>query len=130
MFLSSTTGVLRDRCGQWNRATRTEAKNLGEITTEENLFIRRISRTLLEGTFYGLISPPEDAGGIDIVDHISIISVIRYTFFPDHNFIFGRLEIDYSNNNASGTLFEMYKDTEADADLTYYYIFQYLYSTK
>lgn len=130
LFLPTTTGVLRDRCGQWNRATRTEAKNLGEITTEENLFIRRISRTLLEGTFYGLISPPEDAGGIDIVDHLSIITVVRYTFFPDHNFIFGRLEIDYSNNWASGTLFEMYKDTETDADLTYYYTFQYLYSTK
>lgn len=130
LFLSSTTGVLRDRCGQWNRATRTENKNLGEITTEENLFIRKEPRTLLEGTFYGLISPPEDAGGIDIVDHLSIITLIRYTFFPLHNFIFGRLEIDYSNNNASGTLFEMYKDAETDSDLTYYYIFQYLYSTK
>lgn len=130
LFLPTVTGVLQDRCTQWIRKPRTESKNLGDITTSENLFLRRISRTLLEGTFYGLISPPQPTAGSDIVDHITILTVIRYTFFPDHNFIFGRLEIDYSNNNASGTLYEMYKDTEVDGDLTYYYTFQFLYDSR
>lgn len=121
LFVNSITGAIQTRAVFWNRHTYTESKNLGEITTFENLFLRRIPRTLLEGTFYGLLS-----GG----NHLSPLSVCRYTFFTDLNFIFGRLEIDYRNNSASGTLFEMYKDTEADSALAYYYTFQFLYAAK
>lgn len=130
LFLDSTTGVLQDRCGQWKRKPRTESKNLGEITTSENLFLRRVSRTLLEGSFYGLISAEQEKDYVDQPNHLSLLSVCRYTYFPEHNFIFGRLEIDYSQNMATGTLYEMYKDTETDGDLTYVYVFQFLYSTK
>lgn len=131
LFLNSLTGLLQTRAGQWNRKTRTESKNLGEITTEENLFLRRIPRTLLEGTFYGLISKPQTAAGPTIiVDHITLLTLIRYTYFSDRNFIFGRLEINYRENTASGILYEMYKDTETDSDLAYYYTFQFLYASK
>lgn len=131
LFLSTLTGVLRNRAVKWERDTRTEALNLGEITTEENLFLRRIPRTLLEGNFYGLITPEETAAGpVQVVDHVSMLSVCKYTFFPLHNFIFGRLEIDYRNNMAAGTLHEMYKDNEAASDLTDFYIIHFLYATK
>jgi len=121
LFLNSLTGLLQTRCGQWLRSYAAGQKNLGEITTFENLFLRRIPRTLLEGTFYGLISSG---------NHLTPLAVCRYTFFPTHNFIFGRLEIDYRNNSASGTLYELYKDTEVDGDLSYIYLFQFLYATK
>jgi len=122
LFLNEKSGVLQKRCGLWKRAVRTEQKKLGEITTSENLFLRRVPRNLLEGTFYGLRSL---AG-----DHLSLLSVCRYTYFADLNFVFGRLEIDYRNNHASGTLYEMYKDTEQDSDLLYYYTFEFLYASK
>lgn len=130
LFLDSVTGVLQDRCTQWKRKPRTEEKNLGEITSSENLFLRRIPRTLLEGNFYGLLSAEQEKDYEDQPNHLSLLSVCRYTYFPEHNFIFGRLEIDYSRNMASGTLYEMYKDTETDNDLSYVYTFQFLYSTK
>ncbi len=129
LFLDSTTGVLQDRCGQWKRKPRTESKNLGEITTSENLFLRRIPRTLLEGNFYGLLSAEQEKDYVDQANHLSLLSVCRYTYFPTHNFIFGRLEIDYSQNMASGTLYEMYKDDEIDSDLDYVYTFQFLYES-
>lgn len=121
LFLNSLTGLLQTRAGQWKRSYIAGDKNLGEITTFENLFLRRIPRTLLEGTFHGLLS----AG-----NQLSPLSVIQYTFFTDLNFIFGRLEIDYRNNSASGTLYELYKGIETDLDLSYFYLFQYLYAAK
>lgn len=120
LFLDSLTGVLQDRTTIWARDGETEFRKLGDIITFENEFLRSISRTLLEGDFYGLQSPA----------HVSMISLIRYTLFATHNFIFGRLEIDYRNNKFTATLYEMYKDTEADTDLVYNYIFKYLYATK
>lgn len=130
LFLDSTTGVLQDRATQWKRKPRVEEKNLGEITTSENLFLRRVSRTLLEGSFYGLLSVEQEKDYEFQPNHLSLLSVCRYTYFPIHNFIFGRLEIDYSENFASGTMYEMYKDNEADNDLDYVYLFTFLYDTK
>lgn len=122
LFLESTTGVLRDRCDTWSRATAPyEDLKLGHIITFEELFLRKEARTLLEGNFFGLLSGE---------NHLSLLSVLRYTYFPTHNFIFGKLEIDYRNNMASATLYEMYKDNEADIDLSYNYIFNYLYDTQ
>lgn len=129
LFLDSLTGVLQDRATQWKRKPRTESLNLGEIATSENLFLRRTPRTLLEGNFYGLITAEQEKDYVDQANHLSLLSVCRYTYFPTHNFIFGRLEIDYSQNMASGTLYEMYKDTETDSDLDYVYVFQFLYES-
>lgn len=122
LFLNSLTGLLQTRTGQWKRSYLAGAKNLGEITTHENLFLRRTPRTLLEGTFYGLTTPADY--------HINLLNVLRYTFFSDKTFIFGRLEIDYRNNHASGTLYELYRDSEVDADLASAYVFKYIYSPK
>lgn len=122
LFLNSLTGLLQTRAGQWKRAYLAGDKNLGEITTRENLFLRRTPRTLLEGTFYGLTTSANY--------HLNLLNVLRYTFFTDRTFIFGRLEIDYRNNHASGTLYELYRDGEVDADLASSYLFKYLYSPK
>lgn len=56
LFLPSLTGLLQTRTTKWKRGTVGESRNLGDITTNEILFWRRIPRTILEGTFYGLVA--------------------------------------------------------------------------
>lgn len=121
LFLNSVTGVLQDRTTLWGHPYLTQALKLGEIITFEQLFWRRVPRTILEGSFKGLTNPP---------NHISMLSVFKYTFFPDLNLVPGTMEIDYRNNRFTGTLWEIWNDNEVDADLSSTYIFKYLYSTK
>lgn len=128
LYLNELNGLLQKRCNLWKRATYTEQKRLGEIITQENLFIRKEARMILEGTCYGLTSNIVASPGVH--DHVSMLNILRYTHFPEFNYIFGRLEVDYRNNKFSGTLFEMYKDNEQDSDLTYSYTFEFLYDSK
>lgn len=123
LFLPSMVGLLQERTSRWNIDGRTNLR-LGDHTTFETLFWRRVVRSILEGTFQGLISP--DTLG----DHVSMLSVFNYTFLPGLNFIAGTMEIDYRHNSFSGTLWEMCTDTEDNTDLISNYIFKYLYSTK
>lgn len=123
LFMPSLTCDLQDRTTRWNIDSRTD-KRLGDLTTYEQEYWRRIVRSILEGTFHGLISA--DTGG----DHVSMLSVFNYTFFPGLIFVAGTMEIDYRNNRFSGTLWEICTDTEVNADLIETYIFKYLYSTK
>ena len=55
LFLSTFTGLLQDRTTLWMRPTVIEARRLGDITTFEQLFWRRIPRTKLEGQMYGVV---------------------------------------------------------------------------
>ena len=58
LFLSSTTGVLRNRTSLWTYPfSIVDPARLGFWTTFEQLFWRRIPRTKMEGTMYGLIQP-------------------------------------------------------------------------
>lgn len=123
LFKDSITNLLYDRAKVWYLTNGADERRLGDLTTYENLYWRRIVRSILEGTFYGLISP--DTGG----DHVSMASVFNYTFFSGLNFVAGTMEIDYRNNKFSGTIWEMCTDSEAAADLTSFYQFKYLYST-
>lgn len=55
MFLSSSSGLLRDRTTLWQHPVATGTKKLGEWTTTEQLYWRRVSRFKMEGAMYGLI---------------------------------------------------------------------------
>jgi hypothetical protein len=123
-FLSTFTGLIQDKTVQWFLNDATHPRKLGDLTTFEMLFWRRIVRMVLEGTFYGLISP--DTLG----DHASMLSVFNYTFFPGVNLVGGTMEIDYRNSKLTGTLWEICTNTEADTDLTSDYEFKYLYAIK
>lgn len=124
LFLSSMTGVLQDRTVQWFLNDPSTPEKLGNLTTFEVLYWRRIVRSILEGTYCGLVSA--DSGG----NHISMLGVFNYTFFPGLNYIFGKLDIDYKNNHCTGTLSEIFDDGEVDSDLAATYIFNYLYAPK
>lgn len=120
LFLNTLTGLIQTRCGQWKRTQADSPRNLGAITTTEQLFWRRIPRTILEGIFHGLVSND---------NHLSMLSILKYAILLQLNFIFGKLDIDYRNNQVDCTLYEIYNDTEKDIDLVAAYDFEYLYAT-
>jgi hypothetical protein len=121
LFLS-TSGIIQDRAKAWCLSYLGGSHNLGQIVTFEQLFWRRIPRSILEGTWYGLLN----ADGV----HVSMLSVFKYTFFDNLNLVFGKLQIDFKNNNFTGTLWEIWADGETDGDLTANYVFNYLYSVQ
>lgn len=114
-------GLLHKRTNLWYRGTvPTEAVRIGQILTFEQEFWRRKPRTILEGTINGISS----AG-----NHISPLTIMTNDQLPGLNFIFGKWEIDYRNNEVTGTLWEMYQDGEADSDFPNTYSFDYIYKT-
>lgn len=121
LFLDSSTGLVQDKTTRWEHPYLAQSLLLGDLITFEQLFWRRLPRTILEGSFYGLLS---------FANHVSMLSIFKYTYFPDLNFVAGTMEIDYRNNKFSGTLWEIWNDNETDADLSETYEFKYLYSTQ
>lgn len=97
------------------------AFKLGAISTMDNLQWRNTARTKLDGLFVGLL---HDNGHY----HVSMSSVFKYSYYPELNFVFGKLEINYKKNMFSCTMWEMYKDGEPD--IVSNYEFKYLYETK
>jgi hypothetical protein len=117
LFVKGFTNGVRDRAISFKRGDTVIELRLGEITTFDQLFQRRIPRRKLEGTFYNVTQK----------DSLSPLTLVNYTSFAGDWFIWGNMEIDYRNRNVKGTLWEWYKDTEADGDLTEIYDFKYLY---
>ncbi len=124
MFLSSFNNLIQNRTSSWRRfqfGEGYEAKRVGEITTFERLMLARIPRYKLEGNAIGMLQ-----GSLDM----SMNSLIRTTLFPTKNFLWGKLEIDYKDNSANGTIYEIGDIDEPDSALTSNYTFNYLYDTK
>jgi len=114
LYLPSYTGNIQNRTSLWYRRGFTEALRLGQITTFEQLFWRRVSRKRVEGVFKYRVP-------------LSMITVFKYDAFLDLNFIFGSLEIDYADSSARVTAYEQYKDGDVDSDLISDYTFKYIY---
>jgi hypothetical protein len=122
LYRTQISGVVLNRTSQWYRLTNpSEELRLGNITTFEHLFWRRLPRTRLEGNYIGLIQD-----GV----HVSMLSILTFSQLPGLNFGFGMLEIDYKNQSFNGTQWELCTDTEEDADLTSTYTFNYIYDSE
>jgi hypothetical protein len=122
LFLPGFDGLLQERTSEWYRLTSpSEELKLGNITTFEQLFWRRLSRTKLEGNVIGLIK---------VGVHVSMLSILSFSELPGLNFGFGMLEIDYKNQSFNGNQWELCTDSEEDADLTSTYTFNYLYDSR
>jgi len=117
LFLETFTGPVQDLVTTWNYNGDAYDK-LGHITTRDELFWRRIPRLKLEGYLYQL----EQDDKI-----LSALSVMTYTQFSGSQFASGKLSIDYRQDKASLTMFEMYNSSEDDDDLNEIYGFHYLY---
>lgn len=133
LFLNSLNGILQKLTTKWLRGHMVtggglpmERRNIGDITTTETLFWRRITRNMLEGSLSGLLHNSKHR-------HISLLSVMRYTYGPmdDLNFVPGKFELDYKHDMINNsTLWEQWQDGEVDADLNEDYVFKYIYETK
>lgn len=213
LFLNSVTGLLQDRALQWEHPYIGTPFPLGQLITFEQLFWRRVSRSILDGTMYGLVAPLDKSNVIyytitnttsdfstvaphtlnvlaaigDLVEngdritistmiftlvltvisgggtlvltvaetvtnitttsanivvdrpyrfsdgnfsHVSMLSVFKYTYYNNLNFVFGLLNIDFKNNKFTGTLWEIWRTGEVDGDLTSSYLFNFLYALK
>lgn len=99
-------------------------KRLGELTTTSDLFQHYLSRTMLDGSTYGIFYDPQ-------ICHLSLLNIIYYTYFttPQLLMTWGMLEIDYRNNKSTGTLLELYKLNEDKQGIEKTYNFDYIYKT-
>lgn len=93
--------------------------SLGKIVGYETLQWRYGPRTILEGTFYGLIQ-----GELNV----SLNALFTYTFTEGLRYVPGRLEIDYRNNSYTATLWELYDTPDTYTDLVNQYKFSYIYT--
>lgn len=119
LFQKTVTNLLQDRTGVWiyNYDITTGYAQLNEMLTHEELAWRGMLRIKYEGEFVGLYQNSV----------ASMLTIVKETFNPSKNYIFGLLSIDYKKNRLNGTLYEIY-DSEEPA-LVSDYTFKYIYST-
>jgi hypothetical protein len=138
LFLTTQTGILQDRCTTWKFGYGYNTgipdatyQNLGQLVTETYMFQRYIPRTKFNGN---LLSIRNDNG---ILSNLAIFSN-EFTGPSLHNkMLLGSVAIDYKNDSAEFTMWEVFNKTEADpadnfADFEAYlfnilYEFNYLY---
>lgn len=106
---------------QWRNKSNAYLANekVGAIITYEQLFQNNKPRTILEGTFRGLVQDTK---------HISPLSIILYAQKSGLNFIYGRMDIDYRNDSVTGTLYELWEGFSPFIPNNYE--FNYIYDTK
>lgn len=110
--------LIKIRTTKWQRLGIAESKNLGEITTQDNLFQHRIPRSKFEGTFYGLVQNS---------NIFSPLSLVNYVNLTNLNFVAGQTTINYAKDKVDTNLYEVANDTEVETDLTSEYTFTYKY---
>lgn len=121
IFKPQTSGLLQVRTNAWRRGHMTEAWKLGEITTFEHLFWKRITRRIIDGNFRTLLQ----SGA-----HLSMAAPVEYSGFPGLIFVWGLFTMDLKRSTVTGTLYEFPNSTEIDINLVWEYEFKYLYETK
>jgi len=138
LFLTTQTGILQDKCTTWKfgngNNTGTPGQifdNLGQLVTQTYMFQRYKPRTQYNGNFLYI----RNANGV--MSNLAIISN-EFTGALVHNkMLFGSLAIDYKNDSADFTMWEVFNKEipfPADnyTDFTSYlfnilYQFNYLY---
>lgn len=99
----------------WHRSNIAEARRLGDLNTNNDLYIQQKLRSIVQGDFYGL-------------NGINLLSIINLTWLPNKKFIFGTWTANYMSCVWTANLYELYEDGEAEPDADY--TFNYIYDTK
>lgn len=138
LFLTSQTGILQNKCTTWEFGNGINTgfpgvvyNNLGQLVTETYMFQRYISRTKFNGNLLSI----RNTNGV-----LSNLAIFTNGFSgPSENnkMLLGSVAIDYKNDSAEFTMWEVFNKTEADpadnfADFEVYlfnilYEFNYLY---
>jgi len=138
LFLSTQTGILQDKCTTWKFGQGNNTgipgqifDNLGQIVTQTYMFQRYKPRTQYNGNFLYI----RNANGI--MSNLAIISNEFSGALYSNKMLFGSLAIDYKNDSADFTMWEVFNKEipyPADnyTDFTSYlfnilYEFNYLY---
>jgi len=137
LFIDGITNLIQNKAVLWQDGRTTNDYNLGEITTKQEVLWRKNQRIKLEGTLFPIVT---ESGEI-----LTMNTVILLDIFPGKFFIFGKLDMDYKENTANFTLYEIWKNGENDMvpihtpppshvvpvgilkDKSVNYIFKYLY---
>jgi hypothetical protein len=137
LFLTSQTGILQDKCTTWKfgngNNTGTPGQifdNLGQIVTQTYMFQRYKPRTQYNGNFLYL----RNLNGV--MSNLAIISNEFSGALYRNKMLFGSLAIDYKNDSANFTMWEVFNSEfgyiDNFIDYTSYlynilYEFNYLY---
>jgi hypothetical protein len=124
-FLYSYDGYNRTRTTRWQYQTSAFPDDIrvGEITTFEELFQRYIPRTKYNGKLLNIHQ------GVDEGYMLSNLAVIKLKLQTDMRYVPGAISIDYKNNTADVTLWEITAVGESYNTLNVLdlYEFKYLY---
>jgi hypothetical protein len=117
LFLTSSTGLFQDKCTTWqfgygyNTGIPTATyQNLGELVTETYMFQRYIPRTKFNGNLLNI----RNANGI-----LSNLAIFTNQFTGpqlNNKMLLGSVAIDYKNDSAEFTMWEVFNKTVVDAD--------------
>lgn len=105
LFLGSSTGVLRNKTSQWNDGRVNLNVSLGEIITRQENLWRNKRRLKLEGNLWPILKG-QNTPSFHI---ISMLNVLNYLIENKTYLVFGKLEIDYKENQSNFTAFEMWR---------------------
>jgi hypothetical protein len=138
LFLTSQTGILQDKCTTWKFGQGINTgvpdaifDNLGQLVTQTYMFQRYIPRTKYNGNLLYI----RNQNGV-----MSNLAIFTNEFngpLRTNKMLFGSLAIDYKNDSAEFTMWEVFNKTQAAPsdnylDFTIYlfnilYQFNYLY---
>lgn len=108
LFLPTSTGVVRDKTLKWKDGRLNQEFRLGEIITRQEQLWRNRRRLKLEGNIWPVIKNQNSP-----TYHImSMLNVLNYLLNNGTYMIYGKLEIDYKENEANFTAYEMWKTGE------------------
>ena len=143
LFLENGTAGLRDRCTSWGYPLyfflplplRFAYPNLGQGTTQEDLYTRFKPRAKYEGTLLYVLN------GNGPYKFVNPLSTFVNILNSNYRYVPGKLSIDYKNANCNLTLFEIVDDINFNStnrligDYKYWlqtkiYEFNYLYENK
>ena len=107
LFLSSSTGLLRDKCTEWTYTGAPVVFNrLGQLTTAEMLYTRFIPRSKYNGTLLSINQLDRMMSNFQVFN-------LGNLYPSQYNWIVpGSVSIDYRNNTTEFTLYEVaFNDT-------------------
>jgi hypothetical protein len=117
LFLTSQTGIFQDKCTTWQFGYGYNTgipdatyQNLGQLVTETYMFQRYIPRTKYNGNLLNIRS------GNGILSNLAIFTNGFAGDLLNNKMLLGSLAIDYKNDSAEFTLWEVFNKTVVDAD--------------
>lgn len=123
-FLSTSSGILRDKTTLWNYLGRGEEYDtrLGELTTFEQLYLFYKPRTKLEMNLLKIFEN-------DLMLALNTVLLYGNTIPEQYRYIIGSLSIDYKNGTANCTAYGLIdgNDSISNLESINLYEFNYLY---